>query len=341
MSISLSPLQLIAESALGSNFGVAVNTDLTLSISNYTGTALISPLSNAIANSAAANVSSATLQSLSLIASNSCPALGDSPPSAYLSDLGNVLSQYANVVPPDPALANVPFTNTVVTVANAYLGNGQLSIFAQIFQSALSFVNQNNDYLNAVDTVQSTVAPTFTSYNDLITGDLGRVNLDTVKFGQDLERTGFVLNLANLENLGSPAALLRQIIVYLGLPTVLQQALFASGIGSQTINNLVNPNFEITDSLNRLIYQALASINEQTQPEALGQVLTALRVTTEKIRSLADLLNPTKLFPNSFTTLTVPTTAGSKRIYTNASGSVDSNLVTLLPTYVINTVSDV
>jgi hypothetical protein len=62
-------------------------------------------------------------------------------------------------------------------------------------------------------------------------------------------------------------------------------------------------------------------------------------VTTPNIVSLADLLNPVKMFPNSFQALSVPTVKGSTAIYINSAGAVNSSLLTLLPPYVINTVS--
>jgi hypothetical protein len=68
----------------------------------------------------------------------------------------------------------------------------------------------------------------------------------------------------------------------------------------------------------------------------LQQVLDILDITTPGINSMADLLNPVKLFPNSFQTLTVNTKNGSRAIYTNAQGSVNTNLIQSLPPYVLS-----
>jgi hypothetical protein len=62
-------------------------------------------------------------------------------------------------------------------------------------------------------------------------------------------------------------------------------------------------------------------------------------VTTVGIATMADLLNPVKLFPNSFQSLTVPTKYGSRGIYTNSSGSANQNLLTELPEYVMSSLS--
>lgn len=338
---SVSPLELIFEAGFGNNTSFALNSQLVTSISNYTGSNLIAPLANTLANTTAANVSISTQDALVLVASNTCPALGDSPPVAYLSDFGNILSEYANVTPADPALANVSFTTIVTEVGNAYLGNVQSSVFAQVFQGAQSFVAQNNQYLNALSAVDNQVVPGFTNYNNFITGDLAKVTLATAEFGQDLENLGVVIDLENLGDLGSPAVLLGQIIKYFGFPPLIQQALLVQGVASDTVIELGVLNLEVSDTVNKKIYVALNSITTTTEPSLLSQILQALKVTTAGITALTDLLNPVKMFPNSYFALSVPTVQGSTAIYVDQNGKVNNNLLTLLPNYVINTVSNI
>jgi hypothetical protein len=83
------------------------------------------------------------------------------------------------------------------------------------------------------------------------------------------------------------------------------------------------------------MYTAMTQITDT----ALDQILTVMAVTTVGITSMADLLNPVKLFPNSFASLTVPTKYGSRGIYTNTTGSVNQNLITELPEYVMSSLS--
>jgi len=64
-----------------------------------------------------------------------------------------------------------------------------------------------------------------------------------------------------------------------------------------------------------------------------------LAVTTAGIETLADLLNPVKLFPNCYQSLSVVTANGPRAIYVNGVGSVNANLEQELPAYVINTLS--
>jgi hypothetical protein len=84
------------------------------------------------------------------------------------------------------------------------------------------------------------------------------------------------------------------------------------------------------------MYQAMTQVTGSD----LDQVLKVLKVTTANISTMADLLNPVKLFPNSFQSLTVTTSAGIRAIYTNSSGSVNYNLETELPAYIIDRYND-
>ena len=338
----LSPLQLIAEASWGNNTAIAVSGELTLAIDSYVSTPLLEPLSNAIANASTAMVSTADLV---LLASNSVPAFSNSPPAAYVSVLGNILSQYGNVVPANPALGNTNFSNIVNLVGQAYLSGNiyattNTSVFTQVFQSAQSFVQQNNDYVNALNEINSNIAPTFTNYNNYITGGLTAVTLATDQFGQDLEKLGVAIDLTNLNNLGSPASLLAQIVSRGGLNPVLNGLLNVQQVPFDVIVDLGDLSYTVSDTINRRIYLALSAVTTTATPQALTEILAVLNVTTPNISSLADLLNPVKMFPNSFEALSVPTVKGSTAIYLNGSGTVNSELITLLPKYVISTVSD-
>jgi hypothetical protein len=80
---------MIAGATLSNNQGVAIATNFTNAISSYTGTTLLTPLFGALGNSASANLTPTTLIGLETMAANSCPALADSTPEAYASNIGN------------------------------------------------------------------------------------------------------------------------------------------------------------------------------------------------------------------------------------------------------------
>jgi hypothetical protein len=50
---------------------------------------------------------------------------------------------------------------------------------------------------------------------------------------------------------------------------------------------------------------------------------------------MADLLNPVKMFPRSFNTLTAPTANGLRGIYIDSTGAVNTRLETELPNSVL------
>jgi len=104
------------------------------------------------------------------------------------------------------------------------------------------------------------------------------------------------------------------------------------GITVDVVLNIANPTVSVTDSVQQLMYQAMTQITG----DQLTQVLTVLGVTTTGIETMADLLNPLKLFPNSYLSLTAPTATGPAPIYVSSVGSVNTSLATQLPAYVIS-----
>jgi len=321
----LTPLQLIAGAGLLQNQGLAVNAEFLAVVNEYNTSSLIDPLLQTIViGSAGGNssiLSNAVIASLNTLASNTCPALADSVPSGYVS-----LTVSNN--PPG-------FTGLLTTTANTYMGNGDLSKFAQAVSTAQGYASITNIFLNSAENSQTYLADTFTTMNDMTTGDITSVNLATSAFGQDLENLGLLIDLNNLENLGSPLALVQRIIATVGNIPTLALAFVREGIGEEIVVNLNNPGISVTDSVQKLMYRAMIKITG----DDLTQILNLLEISTVGIQNMADLLNPVVIFPNSFQSLTVPTPNGLRAIYINSSGTVNSNLANDLPSYVINSLS--
>lgn len=91
----------------------------------------------------------------------------------------------------------------------------------------------------------------------------------------------------------------------------------------------------INDSAQKLMYQAMTTITG----DALSQILTVIGVTTVGIQTMADLLNPVKIFPNSFQTLTTFTANGLRGIYLDSAGTVNSKLAEELPAFIVSTLA--
>jgi hypothetical protein len=73
---------------------------------------------------------------------------------------------------------------------------------------------------------------------------------------------------------------------------------------------------------------------------SLTEILQILGVTTANINTMADLLNPYKIFPTSFQTLTFTGINGVKQnIYITPTGTVNSTAQQYLPTIALNTIS--
>lgn len=331
---------MIAGAGLGNNQGLILSRDYSNAVVGYQTTQLLLPLTNTVANSVAANIlSNSTLLSLNTMASNTCPALADSTPIAYANTIGNIISVYQGATA-TPSLGNsiYGFTEVIATIGNIYLGSGNPQIFVQAFPAAQAFVQTTNDYVNTSYRVSTYLGSSFTSMNSLISGNLTDVNLATGPFGDDLKNLGLAIDLANLDNLGSPAALLAQIVLVTGiLPDVLV-ALVSQGLTADAALSIIESPSEASDTEQRLIYLALESINDTNTPISLAQILTLLRVTTAGIKALSDLLNPYKMFPNSFQSLTVQTANGLRGIYVDAQGTVNSNLLQELPQTVLKTI---
>jgi len=308
----LTALQLDAAAGLLQNEGIGINANLTTAISSYATTPLIAPFLSTLASSGNL-LSSNTISTLKTLAANSCPALSDSVPTAY-SSLG---TQMIPVIEAEAA-RDICGSNT--------------SKLVQAVNQADAYATQTTVFVNSAKNSQTYLGNTFTTMNNMITGSVTTINLATTAFGQDLANLGQLINLNNLSNLGSPLALIQQIYSITGTIPVVSIYFVAAGIPTNVVLNLTDPAVTVTDAVQSLMYQAMTQITGNN----LKQILQVLGVTTVGIETMADLLNPVRLFPNSFQSLTVPTKWGERAIYLNSSGSVNTTLKTELPPYVMS-----
>lgn len=303
---TLSSVNLIAGAGiLGSVGGVPItaNGDLSNAISSYVSVPVVSRFADLVATGyVPLNIVSGTF-----------PALTNSIPTAYQSNLGTST-----------------LTSTVSTEVNNLLGNGDLGKFQQVLSSAQGYVNQNNRLikttLNATDANNVTG---FTSQDNLSTGGISDISQAFSAFGLDLAQLGLLIDLNNLNSLGSPAALLRQIAFIASTTPALNTALLQAGLPAELVENPVNAEF--SERQQKTIYEVMTRISGVE----LQQILNILRVTTPNLTTMADLLNPVKIFPRSFNTLTAPTANGVRGIYINETGAVNSRLETELPLSVL------
>lgn len=296
----VTPLQLIAGASLLQNSGLEVSPALTAAVDAYSDTALMTAFFNALALDS----------TLATLAANSVPAFSNSVPVAY-SALGTQM------------------TTVVSTQATDDFADGDISKFIQALNVALGYTETTNIFINSAINSQTYLGNTFTTMNNMISGDITSINLATTAFGSDLANLGELINLDSLDDLGSPLVLVQRIIQVAGNVPILAVAFLIEGVPEEIVVNLSNPTVDVSDSIQKLMYQAMTRV---TNP-ALGQILQILKVTTVGIETVADLLNPLKLFPNSFQSLTTPTANGPRAIYINSTGTVNSVLAQELPPY--------
>jgi hypothetical protein len=303
---TLSSVNLIAGAGILGNVGgvpIGANSSVSNNISAYTSVPVVSRFASLVATGfVPLNIVSGTF-----------PALTNSIPTAFQSNLGNAT-----------------LTSTTTIEVNNLLGNGDIGKFAQVLSAAQGYVSQTNllikTTLNATDANNVTG---FSSQDNLSTGGLSGVSQAFAALGVDLAQLGFLIDLNNLNNLGSPAALLRQIATIASTTPALNTALLNAGLPADLVDD--PDTAEYTDQQQRLIYQAMTQITG----ESLAQILRLLRVTTPNITTMADLLNPVKILPRSYNTLTAPTANGLRGIYINEAGAVNTKLETELPTSVL------
>lgn len=312
--MGLSPSQLIASAGLTNNQGITISGNLTLNINNYTNVAVVNQFMGVVANAIAGNIGNATIANLQTLGASNFPAVTNAIPSDAADALGNTYT--------------TGFTGYITMIANKETGNGDVSKFTQIFSQSQGYISQANQFLKANEKAK-TIATTFTSMDDLTTGGFSSVNSNLQKFGADLQKLGSLINLKELNTLGSPAALLKQFINVAGLTPTIRAMAIAAGATDSQLNSIAK--VEFAENVNKALYEGMTKITG----DALSQVKAIMKVTTDNISTMADLLNPVKIFPTSFDGFTAPTANGLQKIYVDKSGSVNQQLTTLLPqTYI-------
>lgn len=312
--MSLTPLQLDAAAGLLQNEGFGVSANLISAISSYENTTLIVPFLNTISVGSTGNILSANVITIvETLAANTCPALSDSVPTAY-SSLGTQM------------------ITVVIDQANIDICGNNTSKLIQAVNQAEAYTSQTSIFINSAVNSQTYLGNTFTTMNNMITGSATSINLSTPAFGTDLKNLGQLINLKDLNNFGSPFALVQQLYSIAGVVSTVTAAFITAGVSTDVVLNITSPTVSVTDSTEKLMYQAMTQITGTD----LNQILSVLGVVTVGITTMADLLNPLKLFPNSFQSLTAPTANGPVAIYVDSVGSINTNLIRQLPPYVIS-----
>lgn len=265
-------------------------------------------------------ISQTIYDNLISIGSNSIPALGNSKPSTYTRTYGGSDAQFG-------------FLRTIAVQANKelrpYDGTGTLADFASSFVTAHTYVNSNNKIINSFVNSATFLEGTYSNMDDLTSGDIAGVSLSTLYWGQDLINTGRAIDLKKIARFGNPVDLLSTLKTNNAFTKAISLALLACDLSSVDVLNLLTSNYSATTEQQRKVYAAFKMI----MGTDLNDVLVPLNCQTPGLTTLADLLDPKKLFPNSYQTLTTPVynitpqTTNSKTYYPiYKDGGVNSQL---------------
>ena len=326
--MSLTPLKINTLGSLLQNQGLRINpTAVTYmgsstSLSNYTpGTTVSSTVLSTISSSInlayaliGSGITSGTYANLISIGSTTIPALGDSKPSTYTITYTGETTRYG-------FLRQIPLQ----AYSEFYINNGSYSDFLSTFNTSDSKRMQLNGTINSLSKSSTFLDGIYSNMNDLITSDITGVNLSTFYWGQDLIATGRAIDLTSISTFGSPTALLRTLSKNRAITKALNLVLYSVGFTSEIIDNLLN-GLEPTNEQEKLLYGAYSLIFSVD----LADICTILNCQTPNLTSLVDLLDPKKLFPNSYTSLTLP-------VYNSV--ALPTNSKTYLLIYTGNTVN--
>jgi hypothetical protein len=193
--------------------------------------------------------------------------------------------------------------------------------FTSSFMICSGFANYVNVQINSFYYGPEFLKGVYSNMNDLINAEVTNISLTPRIFGQDCITLGKVIDLSKIEAFGMPSVLLQTIAKYNAFSQSLSLALLASGLDSVEIDAIYNGTINPTIEQEQKIYGAFLIMVGQD----LQDILVPLNCKTRGLESLADLLNVSKIFPNSYQTITVP-------IY-NSTESVN-NSKTYYPIYV-------
>lgn len=281
-------------------------------------------------------VNTTTYNNLISIGSTTIPALGNSKAPTF------TWANAANNGSPTTALRASwnPYNNTnpvtqwgyirlfALQAWNEFNYNGEQTAsdvfykdFCTSFITGSGFVEYTNSAIYTMDASKTFLQGTYSNMNDLISSDIAGVNLSLKEFGADLIATGKAINLSKISTFGLPSVLLQTIREFNALTQSLSLALLSSGLTTEEVQNIIDNAVPVTTDQEQKIYGAFLIIVGVD----LEDILIPLNCKTPGLESLADLLNPKKLFPNSYQSLTVP-------LY-NADPNLPTNSKTYYPIY--------
>lgn len=228
--------------------------------------------------------------------------------------------------------------------------------FGTIVSAAEGYAQLADSFINAAERGANYLEETFTDLENVISGDWSGVNIDFESIGEDIAKLGNTINWENLSNLGSPGQLLANIEfggtlgpLYDSIGNIEVDEQTAKAIGATITTavatqlsggtiNVKSLGLDIVQIARRgkdlppSFQSQLYTVFDDLTPEEVRQVKAILGNTQDAIVKGSDLLDPKKLLPSSYTTLTAPlqtASVGFRAIYENVDGSVNQQFESL------------
>lgn len=296
MAGTLSPLMINASAGLVANTGLRVDPDLTSAIDQYQ--TLLGPATyQQVLTDADGELASGTIDAIEAVSDDGFYPIFNRAP---------VAGVYTDVI------------NTLETHVGNILTTADYSKFVTIWGASQGYCATSNQWINSAVTANKVLGPTFEDMDSLTTGGWSTVSDDISSFGTDLTASGLLIDFANIENFGLPSALLSNIKKVGNGFVGFEQQLTANGIDSLTVSKIGGKYYKPSWEQEKQIYTAMT----QVSGDQLQLILDVMLITTQDIVNLSDLLDITKIFPSSFTTLKSPTTSGNILIF-GSNGTLD------------------
>lgn len=192
--------------------------------------------------------------------------------------------------------------------------SNQYREFVRMIQQCYQFKETNNSLIASVANSKTFLKGTYSNINDLTTSDLSGVNLAFKDFGNDMIRLGKTLDLSQIYVFGLPSKFVLNLQNVDALTPALKFALLYSELTTTELTDILNPSYIPDTTQEKKIYNALTLV----QGQDLADIQIITNCSTKNLSSLADLIDPIKMFPNSYGSLTLPqysTDTISSKIY--------------------------
>ena len=239
---------------------------------------------------------------------------------------------------------NVVLSEAIKDVSQELLG-ADISVYLQHIAQANSWTAGRNAIITSaiIDTAEYALQYG-TSIDSQITAKLSAVNKALPTFSTELAATGSILDFENLNQMGNPLNLMKNLQVQAGGLAVLEPALLAQGINPTQLNNVLSQNDDLNFLAGLTIAEALGASGIVAIPEdtlvgdilsggttiyagttttankGLGQALydalgsvegtqlatfqSVMGSNVQGVTTAQDLLDPSRLFPTSYESLT-------------------------------------